>query len=111
MNRKHSKKPDWQLKIAKERIEKLLALAEEKAKADSVYSRRYSQLALKTGMRYNIRLPKETKRRICKKCFSFFVPGKNCTVRTSQKQQAVITTCRNCGTVRRFPYRKEKAQK
>ena len=107
MTRKASKKPEWQLKIARERMGKLLKLAEENAK-NPTFSKRYAQLALKIGMRYNIRLPGEIKRRICKKCFSLLIPGENCIVRTNPKQQAVIITCKNCGSVRRFPYRREK---
>ncbi len=106
--RKTSRKPDWQLRIGKERIEKLLASAEKYSKTEPILSRKHLKLAIKIGMRYNIRLDKRLKKRICKKCFSFLIPGENSIVRTSPKQQALISTCKNCGSVRRFPYRREK---
>ncbi len=102
-------KPDWQLKIANERIKTLLKQAE--LNVNTAYSRRYVELMRKVAMRYTIRLPKSIKRRICKACNSFLIPGENCSVRTNTKQQAVITTCKNCGNISRFPYRKEKAKK
>ena len=106
--RRSSKKPEWQTKTAKERIQKLLFLAQQKAKAEPAYSKRHVGLALKIGMRYNVRIPKEAKRRICKNCKSYLVPGENSTYRTNPKQQSLIVTCKNCGSVKRFPYRKEK---
>lgn len=106
--RKASRKPEWQLKIAKERIGKLLEMAEKNFMEKPGYSRRYCELAIKTGMRYNIRLDKKVKRKICKKCFSFLVPGETSTIRTSPKQQAIITACKNCNSIIRFPYRREK---
>src|SRR3989338_5727435 len=106
-SRKQVKKPDWQAGIAKERIKTLLAQAELNSK-NPAYSRRYVELLRKIAMRYTIRLPKSIKRRFCKNCNSFFT-SENSSVRTSPKQQAVIVTCKNCGSVQRFPYRKEKA--
>ena len=108
MQRRVSRKPEWQLKIAKERIKRLLEMAEEKAKTEPVYSKKYSSMAIKIGMRYNIRLSKEAKRSICKGCNLYLIPGINCTGRTNSKQVSVIITCKNCGQIRRFPYRKEK---
>lgn len=110
MVRRSNKKPEWQTRTAKERIQRLIFLALEKAKVDPNYSKKHVELAMKIGMRYNVRLPKEIKRRICKNCKSYLIPGENCTVRTNPKQQAVIAVCKNCCSVRRFPYRKEKAQ-
>ncbi len=107
--RRQTKKPDWQVRIAKERIKTLFSQAEKSAKESPVYSRRYVELLKKIAMRYTIRLPKSIKRRLCKACNSFLIPGENCTVRTSPKQQAVIITCKNCSYIQRFPYRKEKS--
>ncbi len=103
--RKSSKKPQWQTQIAKERMDKLLRLGKI---SDSEKSKRYLELAFKIGMRYNIRIPKEEKRRICKKCLSFLIPEKTSVIRVNPKQQAVIITCKNCGSIKRFPYRKER---
>ena len=104
-----STKPEWQLKLVKERIETLFNQAEKSAVETPGNSRRYIELMRKMAMRYTFRLPKSIKRRICKACNSFLIPGENCIVRTSKKQQAVITTCKNCGNISRYPYRREKS--
>ncbi|HLD41873.1 MAG TPA: ribonuclease P [archaeon] len=107
-NRKISRKPEWQIKVSKERIEKLLEMARKDSVESPGLSRRYVSLALKIGMRFNVRLPKEQKKAICKNCNSYLIPGKTSTVRASKKQRAIVTTCRNCGSIKRHPYRKEK---
>jgi len=56
MIRKRSKKPEWQSKIARERIEILFKIAERKLEGHPERSRRYIELARKIGLRYNIRL-------------------------------------------------------
>ncbi len=104
-------KPAWQKRIAKERINILMKKAEEFALKKPQYSRRYVQMALKIAMRYNLSIPDEFRKRFCRKCHSFLVPGSNSTVRTSSRQKAVITKCLNCGHVMRYPYRKEKSKK
>jgi ribonuclease P protein subunit RPR2 len=94
-------------KIANERIEILFRLAEREAlRGNSTRANRYASLAAKIGMRYNVRLPREFKRRYCRKCHVFLVPGKNCRVRISRGK--VTTTCGECGDVRRIPYVRER---
>ena len=54
------------VKLARERIDRLLALARERTMVrDEKYGRRYVQLALRLGTRYNVRLPAEVKRWLC----------------------------------------------
>ena len=97
-------------RIAHERIEILFRLAErEGLKGNFVRANRYASLAAKIGMRYNVRLPRDLKRRYCRKCHAFLVPGKNCRVRISRGK--VTTTCGVCGDVRRIPYVRERAAK
>ncbi len=105
------KKPEKQVNIAKERIDILFSKAEKEFGKNPSLSHRWVGMARKIATRYNIRLPKELRRRLCKKCLHFLVPGKNCTVRTNTKQQAVVIKCLDCGNVMRFPYRKEKKAK
>lgn len=73
--------------IAKERIARLLSLAEEMAKNGDELSKRlekrYVGLARRISEHYKVKIPKELKQRICKKCNNFLVPGVNCTVRLS----------------------------
>ncbi len=104
-------KPKWQKDIAKERIKILFDLAEKEFKEHPERSHRYVELARKIGMRYNVRIPRELKRKFCKKCHHYLVPGVNLRVRTRVSQQAVIMKCLDCGHVMRYPYRKEKKLK
>jgi len=109
--RRSRKKPEKQIKIAKERIRILFERAGDEFQKNPELSHRWVRMARKIATRYNLRLPKELKRRFCKKCLRFLVPGKNCRVRTNPKQQAVIVKCMRCGNIMRFPYRREKKQK
>jgi ribonuclease P protein subunit RPR2 len=88
------------VRIARDRIDQLLALARERAMVrDEKYSRRYVQMALRLGTRYNVRLPVEVKRWLCKGCWSYLVPGLNARVRTGGR---VVVTCLACGRVVRL---------
>ncbi|MBU0898702.1 MAG: ribonuclease P [Nanoarchaeota archaeon] len=106
--RKSKPKPEWQTKLAKERIEKLFKESKESFEKHPERSHRYVEMARKISMRYNIAIPRILKRKICKHCYKFLVSGKNAQVRTNSKHQAVIVKCLECGKVTRFPYRKEK---
>ena len=89
--------------IANERIDILFKLARVEALSHN-FSRanRYVELARKIGKKYNIRLSKAYKRRFCKHCYHYLLPGFNCKVRL-QKNKVVIT-CQDCGNYRRIPY-------
>ncbi len=94
-----------------ERIDALFSRAEKLAETSPANSRRCVELAIKNAMRYNVTVPKRYRMSYCRKCHSYLKPGISSVHRTSQKQQALIITCRECGSVMRFPYRKEKSQK
>jgi len=100
MSKRHVK-PAYQLRIARERIKILFELADKEFKNHPERSHRYVQLARRIAMRYNVRIPRELKRRICKGCHRYLVPGVNCRVRTSQKMLTI--TCLNCGRIARYP--------
>lgn len=104
---KRGKKPEWQRRIAKERIEILFKLAEEEFKKHPERSRRYIQLARKIGLRYNIRLSKSLKRKFCKKCNSLLIPGFSSEVKIKSREKVVEVKCLNCGNVKRYPYSKK----
>jgi ribonuclease P protein subunit RPR2 len=106
--RKPSRKQAWQKEVGSERIKLLFDLASQEFKKHPERSNRYVQLARKIAMRYNIRMPKGLKRKFCKKCYGYLVPGTNCRVRTRTEQKSVIVKCLECGNVMRYPYRKEK---
>ncbi|MEM5773216.1 MAG: ribonuclease P protein component 4 [Candidatus Aenigmatarchaeota archaeon] len=92
--RKISKKPEWQRKIARERIQILFSLAEKELKQHPERSRRYIELARKIGLRYNIRLSRELKRKFCKNCNTLLKPGITCSVRIQDKM--ITIKCKNC---------------
>jgi len=108
MKTKKRSKPYWQIRTAKERINALFQTAEKLSRENPDYSKRYVEMAMKICMRYNLGIPREYKRRFCRKCYIFFVYGVNCTVRISSRQKSVIIRCGNCGHIMRYPYRKEK---
>ena len=97
--RKYSKKPQENIRIAKERIAILFHEAEQASQKDA---NRYIELARNLAMKYKIRLPRGSKRLFCKYCYAYFKPG-TFTVRTRNK--TLITTCKHCDKIYRIPLR------
>ncbi len=100
-------KPAWQKETVKERIRILFNQAGEAFPDNPERSKRYVEMALKLSMRYNVRLDPGLKRMFCRSCHSLLRTS-NSRTRTSPTQKAVTVTCKECGHVNRFPYRKEK---
>ncbi len=103
---RRGRKPEWQRKIAKERIKILFELAEKEFKKHPERSKRYIQLARKIGLRYNVRLTKEQKRKFCKNCNSLLLPGVSCKVRLDKNKKTVSIKCLNCNKIYRYPYKR-----
>lgn len=96
--------------IARERIVTLRDLAATMALAgDFGHADRYVQLARRLGMRYNVRLPRDLRARICRECDRYLLPGVTCSVRVHRGR--IRTTCTYCGTVYRHPYVREQKAK
>jgi ribonuclease P protein subunit RPR2 len=90
------------INIAGERIDILFNVAEEEAKAHKFHrADRYVVLARKIGMRYNVRVPSQYKRRYCKFCHSYLVPSVNSRVRVRSKR--IVVFCKRCGGTMRMP--------
>ncbi len=87
-------------KIAEERINILLKEAEKNFSDHPERSHRYAELAHRLKLKYKVKLDPTIKRRLCKKCHKFMVPGKNCRVRVHSSR--LIYTCGECKTIRRF---------
>jgi len=94
MPRKNYKKPAQQLKIAKNRINFLFQHAKEVFKEDSRLSDKYVKMARRIAMKYKIRLPSLLKKRFCKHCHKYLVPGANCRVRIHKHR--LIYYCLGC---------------
>jgi len=110
--RRASVKPRWQKEIARERIEVLFKIAEEEFSNNRKdLANRYVELARKISMRYNVRIPKELKRKFCKRCHSYIKPGVNSRTRVRSEKKYVLVTCLECGHKMRFPYVREKKSK
>jgi ribonuclease P protein subunit RPR2 len=100
-----SAKSKWQQEIAKERIQILFSLAEKELKKHPERSRRYVELARKIGLRYNIRFPRELKRKFCKKCNSLLIPGLTSRIRIDSKKKILTVKCLKCEKIYRYPYK------
>lgn len=96
-------KPKEQISIAKERITELFKQAEKVFDEDSKLANRYVELARKISMKIKVTIPSSLKKRFCKHCYCFLVPGKNCRVRTHEGK--VVYYCRQCKKYMRFPYK------
>ena len=91
-------------RIARERIELLLELSEQEMKCgreDRV--RRYIELALRIGMRYNVSVAR-WKRRFCPTCKSYYLFPSNASIRL--KKGRIIVTCHTCGNIARYPFKR-----
>jgi ribonuclease P protein subunit RPR2 len=101
-------RPEWQQKIARERIVILFEQAGKELEKNPERSRLYVKLARKIGTRYNVRLSKEEKARFCKKCDMPLVLGRTAKVRIESKTKSVTVQCKSCGRAYRTPYTKPK---
>jgi ribonuclease P protein subunit RPR2 len=98
--------------IAVERIRILFRLAEEVFRDNPERAQRYIDLARRIAMRVRIHLPKDLRRRICRRCKGFLVPGVNCRVRIRQRREPHVTiTCLRCGATMRIPLRRRAHEK
>ncbi len=101
--RVYKSKPGNQVKIAKERIEELFKQAADIFDEEPKLADRYVEIARKISMRYKVRIPAKLKKRFCKHCYCYLVPGKNCRVRTHEGK--VVYYCQKCRRYMRFPYK------
>ncbi len=101
MPKKHYEKPAKQQQIAKKRIKFLFSEARHVFKKDRSLSAKYVKLARRIAMKYKIRLPSSLKKKFCKNCYSYLVPGVNCRVRIHKHR--IIYFCFNCKHFMRQP--------
>ena len=109
MKLRRKAKPYAERKIARQRIKILLDKAKDVCGKDRGLANRYVTLARKISMKYKVRIPPAYKRRFCKHCYKFLMPGVNCRVRLQGSK--VVYYCLECKKFMRFPYVREKKQK
>jgi ribonuclease P protein subunit RPR2 len=97
------------LKIALERMEILLNLADEEFSLHPERSHRYVEMARKIATKYNLKMPSSWRGRFCRNCYKFLKPGSNCQIRLYDSM--VNIKCLECGEIMRKPYIKEKKAK
>ena len=95
-------RPDWQQRIANERIEILLGLARKNFVKHSNRSKRYVELARKIAMRYRIHMDRDLKNSFCKKCNTLMIPKKTMEASKDEKTKTVIIKCKNCNYIHRI---------
>lgn len=99
-------------RIARERVEILFTLAERVFPYDPELANRYVEIALAVQQKARIKLPRKWKRRYCRRCHSFLVPGRNARVRLRDKPYPhIVIKCLSCGHIMRYPYLKEQKER
>ncbi len=98
-------------RIALQRVHTLFGLAKEVIREDPELAQRYIQIARRIAMRTQLKLPKEYRRLICRKCKSFILPGVNCRIRIQHRREPhMVITCLNCGGHTRIPLKRREKQ-
>jgi ribonuclease P protein subunit RPR2 len=100
---RHVRKRQEHIDTAKQRIKQLFEQAEEMFSKDTKLSDRYVYLARKIAMKYKVKLTSDQRRKFCKHCYSFLMPGRNCRVRLTGK--TVTYSCKNCKKFTRVGYK------
>jgi len=100
MVRKYSKKAVEDIKIAKDRIDRLFSQADDIFSQDSALSDRYVDLARKLAMKFKVKLKSEYRRKFCKHCYKYLRSGANARVRTQNGK--LVYSCFSCKKFSRF---------
>ena len=100
MSKRVGRRTQGHEKLARERIKRLFNLAEESSKNDNPEeSKRLVELARLIGKRYNQRLSKSQRIKICRKCNSFLNSGNSKNSMSPKGWKTV--TCLGCDSVTR----------
>ena len=99
-------KREFARKEALEKIRTLFSEARIQFPKNSSLANRYVKLAREISMKFKVKIPRELKRKFCKHCYCYLVPGSNCRVRLQGKK--VVYYCLKCKKYMRFPYYKKR---
>ena len=97
-------KREFARKEALEKIRTLFSEARIQFPKNSSLANRYVKLAREISMKFKVKIPRELKRKFCKYCYHYLVPGKNCRVRIYKSR--VIYYCFDCKKFMRFVLKK-----
>lgn len=103
MKKKFKGTKSQQKKLALDEIRSILNKAETVFDEKPDLAHKYAKKARRTALKYKINLPLKFKRRICKNCHSFLVPGKNLRVRT--RNGHMVYYCMECKKFMRIGYK------
>lgn len=92
-------------KISEERIAILLSEAAKIFSLNANRAKRYCQLAFAIVKKNKVRLTKEQKLSFCRKCLSFWCPGKTVSISFDKKNKRIIYKCGACGYERKIRYK------
>ena len=95
------KKPSKQVEIARKRISFLFKEASIVFKNNPALADSYVKTTRKLAMKFKIKLSSQLKRKFCKNCYRFLVPGINARVRLHKHR--LIYYCLNCKHFMRHP--------
>ncbi len=109
MGKKFSSKSRKVKAMAKEHVIELFDAARKEFSKDKKLANEYVRKARRIAMKYKLRMPRSLKRRFCKHCYSYLVPGKNLRVRTHEGH--VVYYCLECKKFMRFPYVREQKRR
>lgn len=101
--KKAGRKKPYNVDMAEERIERLFVLAEKAFPERPELADRYVEIARDISMRHRVSIPGDLKRRVCKECHAYLVPGRNSRTRLDGRN--VVITCLKCGAIKRYPYK------
>jgi len=100
MSRKPSRRPKFQEKLARDRINKLFHLLDLKNFNAQINPKKCINFVKQIGKRYNQRLPSSHRLKFCRRCSTKF-SSDNSRFRISKKGWRSIS-CLECGAIYRF---------
>ena len=103
MKKKFKGTKNQQKKLALDEITTILDKAKEVFDRKPDLAHKYAKKARRTALKYKLKLPLKLKRRICKNCHGYLVPGKNLRVRTHRGH--VVYYCLECKKFMRIGYK------
>jgi ribonuclease P protein subunit RPR2 len=65
-------------------------------------SKRYAEMAMGLVKKHKVRLTDEQKRRFCRKCYSWWIPGDTVKLIFDKRHNVIRMKCAKCGYTRRL---------